>query len=116
MSRQLAASVPVRNQEGAIVVLAAGSEVPDWAKDQITNDAVYGEAESAPVGDFVTIEAASDVAGDGGEPFTDAAVAAGAPDYSAMKVADLRQVAGERGIDTDGVSKADLVAALEAAD
>lgn len=116
MGRQLVASVPVRNADGAVVVLAAGSEVPDWAKDQITNDAVYGEPEAAPEGDFVTVEAASDVDGDSGAPFGDAAVAAGAVDYSAMKVADLRQLAGERGIATDGVSKADLVAALDASD
>jgi hypothetical protein len=37
-------------------------------------------------------------------------------DYGAMKVADLRKLADERGLDTDGLKKDELVEALEDAD
>ena len=100
MGRRLAASVRVTGASGSPVVLAAGEELPGWAADQVTNPAAFVEDEPAE-----------------DEPTTDAETApVGVTDYSAMRVADLKAIADERGLAVEGTAKADYVAALTAAD
>lgn len=57
MARKLASTVHVRDpQTGSIVALAAGTELPDWAADQVTNPAAFSTAgvpgAAAATGDF----------------------------------------------------------------
>lgn len=96
------------------MVLAAGEELPGWAAGQVTNPAAFVEDE--PEGD--------DPADSSGEPSGDESTTGaetgpeevGETDYSAMRVADLRAIADERGLAVEGTTKADYVAALTAAD
>ena len=112
MGRRLAASVRVTGESGAPVVLAAGEELPGWAAGQVTNPAAFVEDEPE----------CDDPADSSGEPAGDESttgaetVPVGVTDYSAMRVADLRAIADERGLAVEGTSKADYVAALTAAD
>lgn len=114
MGRRLAASVRVTGESGAPVVLAAGEELPGWAADQVTNPAAFVEDE--PEGDDPADS--PDVPAEG-ESTTDGETGpeeAGVTDYSAMRVADLKATADERGVAVEGTTKADFVAALTAAD
>lgn len=114
MVGRLAAAVRVTGESGAPVVLAAGEELPGWAADQVTNPAAFVEDESEgdepsdspdePVKDESTTDA---------EPGPEEA---GETDYSAMRVADLKAIADERGLAVEGTTKADYVAALTASD
>lgn len=126
MGRQVAASVRVTDKDGRQVVLSPGDELPDWAADQVTNDAVFGEQVDEP--EFVTAEAASAAEGEGGAAFEayaddDETAVDGGRDYESMRVADLRGLIEQRNADraddakiaTDG-AKADLIAALQADD
>lgn len=126
MTRRVVTSVRVAGPQGAQHVLAPGDEVPDWAVDQITNPAAFEDVDTDLVevpGDAVTVEAASQVEGEGGQAFTEAAHAAGAPDYTTMTVTELRDLIAARNEvrdDDDRIpdtgKKADLVAALTADD
>lgn len=125
MGRQVATSVRVTDQDGRQVVLAPGDELPEWAADQVTNDAVFGEEADEP--EYVTAEAASAAEGEGGDAFEqyadDETTVDGGRDYESMRVADLRGLIEQRNADrandtklaTDG-AKADLIAALQADD
>ena len=96
MTRRAATAVRVTTAEGQQRVFAAGEELPEWAASLVTNpDAFTDDDES----DTDTGEEDSD---DSGEQ----------SDYASMKVAELRDLATERGLSTEGL-KADLVAALE---
>lgn len=103
--RKVAVTVTVTDAEGRQVLLRPGDEAPGWTEGLITNPKVWAEEETTGADEAV--------------PATDAAV----PDYSAMKVADLRDLIADRNegraesdlIPDDG-TKADLVAALEADD
>lgn len=112
MSRALAAYVHVVGEDGQPVVLAPGTEVPAWAKDQVTNPLCYADGASP--------EAVAEAQAATKEPETvkaDMADGKGDADagYSARKAADLKQIAGERGLSAEG-TKDELVARLEADD
>lgn len=125
MGRRVATSVRVTDKDGRQVVLAPGDELPDWAADQVTNDAVFGEQADEP--EYATAEAASAAEGEGGAAFEeyadDEVTVDAAHSYDSMKVTDLRGLIEQRNtgrsddakISADG-TKADLIAALEADD
>lgn len=125
MGRQVATSVRITDKDGRQVVLAPGDELPDWAADQVTNDAVFGEQADEP--EYATAEAASEAEGEGGAAFEeyadDEVPVDDVPSYDSMKVTELRGLIEQRNaekadgakIATDG-TKSDLIAALEADD
>lgn len=114
MGRRVATGVRVTDENGVMVVLPAGSEVPAWALPQITNEAAFLPEDASDVSAVVTVEAESEVEGGAGEPFTPDTPQEASVDYASMKVAELRALAEQRGLPTDG-TKAELVALLEEA-
>lgn len=96
------------------MVLAAGEELPGWAADQVTNPAAFVEDE--PEGDDPTDSPDGPAEGESTTGAETGPEEAGETDYSAMRVADLRAIADERGLAVEGTAKADYVAALTAAD
>lgn len=122
MSRRLAGSVRVVNEDGVSVMLAAGEELPAWAESQVTNKAAFEpeEDDDAPADGKSPEDAAAEA---GVQAPEEPAGEPAGPDYSSMTVSDLRAEIDRRNegraeedlIPADGL-KADLVAALEADD
>ncbi len=82
-----------------------GDEIPNWAQELITNESVYANPEEA-----VLLEAERDELLNVEEP-DDFEL----PDYSNFKVAELKEMLDERGLETSG-TKALLVQRLEDSD
>ena len=108
MVKRLTASVRVLNESGVQTILEAGSPLPSWADDQVTNPAAFEES-SEP--EPVTAEVASELEGEAGQAFTANAELEGVPDYGSMSLAELQESAVAKGLPKSG-TKAELAAAL----
>lgn len=116
MGRRLAENVVLRDPElGVPVVFAAGDTPPGWAQDAITNPDVWadgpgvgatGAADDTPPGD----DTGSDDDTDGSDE-----TSSERPAQNAAK-AVWEAYADSLGLDTDGMTKADIVAAVDALD
>lgn len=109
MTRRAATAVRVTTAEGQQRVFAAGEELPEWAASLVTNPDAFTDDDESDT-DADDVEDAGTDAGDTGEEDSDDS--GEESDYASMKVAELRDLATERGLSTEGL-KADLVAALE---
>lgn len=107
MSRIAAASVAVRHPETMESFwFHSGDEVPDWACEVITNEAVFAQSDE----EAEELQAAA-AAGDQVIP----AVEWDTPNYDGMNNAELKALLEERELPTGG-NHSTLVARLEAAD
>lgn len=81
-------------------VFQPGDKIPKWAEDLISNPKVFATEEEAPV---LSAEAEANDA---------TAVEWDRPDYTGLKVDELRALLEERNLETSGV-KSDLIQRLE---
>jgi hypothetical protein len=93
MRGTLAVDVHLTVNRNEIKVLKAGTKVPDWADELVTNPAVFAESSSD--------------SGEDSGPGTPAAAAAsgtteGTLDYEKLKKKDIQALAAERGVDSSG--------------
>lgn len=110
MSTYAKQTVRVTDENGRHVFILAGDEVPGWAREQITNEAVFTE----DAGRLADVDTPVDA--ETGAPVD----AGGGADYESMTVAELRSAIEDRNAAGADLSvegkKADLVAALTAHD
>lgn len=99
MARLLAVFVHVVGEDGENVVLAPGSKVPGWAKDQVTNPKAFASTGDDKDEDTAPAAVADDLAGE----------------YEDESFSVLQSIAKARSLSGQG-NKAALVARLEADD
>lgn len=96
----------VTNPDGQREELIPGQELPDWAKDQVTNPRVFGEKPSG-VGQGSGLvrgggQAADTGDGDGDDPDFGDDGKTGEPDYEGMIVSELDELLEERELSLEG--------------
>jgi hypothetical protein len=122
---KLNSTVHINNEKGSFVFGPESEDVPSWVFDKLKSDGTYELLTGEQPEDF-DIESPAQVAEryperfggqqNEGETSTEDETAAEEVPYEKRKADDLRTLAANRGIETDGLNKAELVAALQGAD